>query len=392
MGNWNRRWLPRKKIHQEAPELSHRPFYTEPESSGVGQSSVPSWEKKFCLLVGSIPWGKVVVAKKYMHLHDDVVKWNDSAGEEEFSNAKERFWAASNGFPCEIPLPDPNMYIDEIDWNPHIDPELISDLDREYFNPDEGQKHKKAETANENAHNSDSVHSVRKHVNLRNGDNPWEGSDLKGTEALKNVAQGWNQWNDSINESSNLNDVENPWERSYTRANGTLKNNAWGSCGNKSWGSNQGQACNEQSKTYNPWEYGCQNDGYSEKVWCNAGNNSWDRDRRPINIHESREFRSGNTPWAHSLNHGNGSGKDRGWRDRGDNLGWKQEGSQTNERKHLDSKRYGGAWGALNGGCRKREGSHWYSPRYKGSRFQGDDYKTGHDCRKGPNQKRVSFA
>ncbi|KAK9289436.1 hypothetical protein L1049_007591 [Liquidambar formosana] len=65
-----------------------------------------------------------------------VVKWNDSAGEEAFHNAKNRFWAKINGLPCDLPFPDPDIYIDEIDWNPNIDPELVLDLEREPIDPD----------------------------------------------------------------------------------------------------------------------------------------------------------------------------------------------------------------------------------------------------------------
>lgn len=394
MGNWNRRWMPRRRYHREDPDSYHRPYYTQTESSGLWQSNVPSWEKQFCTLVGSIPWQKVMVAKRYMNCHDDVVKWNDSASEEAFNNAKKRFWAAINGLPCDIPVPDPDMYIDEIDWNPHIDPELISDLDREYFNPDEGGKNNMVETADQNPHNSVSGCAVGWHGNLSNGDNPWEGCDLKGTEALKNVAQGWNPWDDSINESRNLNNVDNPWEQSYTRVNVALEDNAWGSCRDKSWGWNQRQACDQQSKTFDrSREHDCQNIGSTkEKGWGDAGNNSWSWDRWETNVLESKKFGSGDTPWAR--NQGNGGGKDRGWGDCGDKKtwGWKQLGNQNNEPKHLDSRTNGGAWGALSGGCRKREASHQYSSRYKRSRFQGDDYDTGHHWGKGRSQKRVSFA
>lgn len=66
-----------------------------------------------------------------MYLYENIVQWNDSAGEEAFQNAKNRFWAKINDRPCDISLPDPDIYIDEIDWNSSIDPELILDLERE---------------------------------------------------------------------------------------------------------------------------------------------------------------------------------------------------------------------------------------------------------------------
>ncbi|KAF8395768.1 hypothetical protein HHK36_019719 [Tetracentron sinense] len=60
-----------------------------------------------------------------MFLDENVVQWNDSASEEAFHNAKKRFWAEINGLPHDVPLPDPDMYIDEVDWNSEIDPELL---------------------------------------------------------------------------------------------------------------------------------------------------------------------------------------------------------------------------------------------------------------------------
>lgn len=394
MGKWNRRWVHRKIFYQEPVEPSMLHYDIEPESSGGWQNSVPSWEKQFCSVVGLLPWKKVLVAKQYMHCYDDVVKWKDSAGEEAFHNAKERFRAAINGLPCDIPMPDPDMYIDKINWNPHIDAELISDLDRAYFNPDEGERYKKAETANQTAQNSVFGPGVGWNTNLSNGDNPWEGSDQKGTGALEHVTKGWNQWDGSALESRNINNAENPWEHSYTQVNGAQKDTAWGSTGAKPWGWNQGQASDEQSNNYYPLEHGCQNGGpMKEKGWGSSGNNSWGWDTSQANMYESRIFRSADNPWAQTPSFGNGHGNDRGWGECGHkNWGWKQQlGIQNYEPKHLDSRRVGGALGATNSGFRKREGSHRYSSRYKSSRFQGGDYDTGRHWREGTSQNRASF-
>lgn len=92
---------------------------------------MPLWEKKFCATIGSVPWGKLLEGKRYMYLHDNVIKWDDSAVKEAFDNAKNRFWAEINGFPFDIPLPDPNMYLDDVDWDASVDPELFLDLERE---------------------------------------------------------------------------------------------------------------------------------------------------------------------------------------------------------------------------------------------------------------------
>jgi len=66
-----------------------------------------------------------------MSLYPKVVNWDDSAVKEAFEDAKSRFWAEINGLPCDIPLPDPNIYIDDVDWNASVDLELYLDVERE---------------------------------------------------------------------------------------------------------------------------------------------------------------------------------------------------------------------------------------------------------------------
>ncbi|KAK7834767.1 hypothetical protein CFP56_024119 [Quercus suber] len=83
----------------------------------------------FCFEVGSMPWIRLLEAKKNISKFDKVMKWDDSAGKKAFHNAKRRFWAKFNGFPCNIPLPDPDIYIDKIDWDSKIDPQLLLDVE-----------------------------------------------------------------------------------------------------------------------------------------------------------------------------------------------------------------------------------------------------------------------
>uniref|UniRef100_A0A9I9CX69 Uncharacterized protein n=1 Tax=Cucumis melo TaxID=3656 RepID=A0A9I9CX69_CUCME len=128
MGNWRRR---------HGSEIPHHHQLKSPRNPSPDNwhAGVPSWEKKFCSSVGLISWRKLLDTKKCMYLYDNVVKWNDSAGEEAFHNAKSRFWAEINGLPCDISLPDPDIYIDEIDWNCNVDPDLLLDLEREQIAP-----------------------------------------------------------------------------------------------------------------------------------------------------------------------------------------------------------------------------------------------------------------
>ncbi|XP_011027328.1 PREDICTED: uncharacterized protein LOC105127652 [Populus euphratica] len=134
----NNRRRHRGEIYQhQQVQRTTRSRSRKPPQHVSWQPTVPSWEKRFCYSAGSIPWRKLLETKKLMYLYENIVKWNDSAGEEAFHNAKNRFWAEINGLPCNISLPDPDIYIDEIDWNSSVDPELLLDLEREPKDHDE---------------------------------------------------------------------------------------------------------------------------------------------------------------------------------------------------------------------------------------------------------------
>lgn len=80
--------------------------------------------------------------KKFTHLYDNVIDWNDSAGEEAFSNAKKRYWANKNGVSCNISLPDPDLYIDNINWDSSNDPDmLLSDVESLPMSPKTEEDH-----------------------------------------------------------------------------------------------------------------------------------------------------------------------------------------------------------------------------------------------------------
>ncbi|KAF4373649.1 hypothetical protein F8388_025343 [Cannabis sativa] len=106
----------------------------------IWQPTVPKWEKDFCAKVGLVSWRKILETKKYIHLYDKVMEWNDSACEEAFKQAKKKFWAKINGFESEIVLPGPDIYIDEVDWDAEIDPELYLDLERQPEQSDDEER------------------------------------------------------------------------------------------------------------------------------------------------------------------------------------------------------------------------------------------------------------
>ncbi|CAN8297959.1 unnamed protein product [Cochlearia groenlandica] len=105
--------------------------------------SVPAWEKDFCAKVGLIPWWKLLEAKRFMYPYDRVLLWDDSAGKEAFNKAKSRFWSEINGLPCELSLPDPDNYIDDVDWDAEVDTELIIDLESGSYRQvrEQGEEH-----------------------------------------------------------------------------------------------------------------------------------------------------------------------------------------------------------------------------------------------------------
>ncbi|KAJ7972169.1 bifunctional endo-1,4-beta-xylanase XylA-like [Quillaja saponaria] len=144
MSNWRQHHHHQQQLQRASNYrgiLGARPQNWKPPLEYHWQATVPLWEKKFCREVGSISWRKILEAKKFMFLYDNVVQWDDSAAKEAFDNAKRRFWEEINGIHCKIPLPDPELYLDDIDWDSNVDSELLLDLDNEQpMSPTEGDK------------------------------------------------------------------------------------------------------------------------------------------------------------------------------------------------------------------------------------------------------------
>lgn len=139
MANWRRRRQGGEFHDQEAYRV--RSDYRGPSQSQsqaaeiqkAAGASVPRWEKKFCSVVGGMPWKRFVENKRYVHLSKNVLDWDDSAGEEAFHNAKRRFWSELHHVPCRgLPSPpNPDSTAGPVDWDAPADPALYSDLDLE---------------------------------------------------------------------------------------------------------------------------------------------------------------------------------------------------------------------------------------------------------------------
>lgn len=226
-----------------------------------------------------------------MQCYGNVGKWDDSAAEEAFHDAKRRYWEKINCLPCETPLPQDNLYIDEINWNPCIDPKQISDLDQEYFNPDEVAKAQTSQTSVgsrnsavpvrhlvENDENPDEVpcgSTIQwgkniKSMNSKDATNPWEQSCTVVDKSLRNNAWGGSADKDPIQEDGHhwvqtakamdSRDVNNPWEQSHVQCDESLRNNAWNDSPVKdpAWAVrsqlDQNAKSINQKDVSNPWE------------------------------------------------------------------------------------------------------------------------------------------
>ncbi|KAK4356499.1 hypothetical protein RND71_025470 [Anisodus tanguticus] len=99
---------------------------------------IPSWEKEFCLKIGSFTWENFLYRKKCICHFEKVLNWSDLAAEEAFQHAKNKFYVEFHNFPfVETFKPNPDLYIDEIDWNSDIDPKLLEELELALMKPEE---------------------------------------------------------------------------------------------------------------------------------------------------------------------------------------------------------------------------------------------------------------
>lgn len=372
MGSWRnrpprrRKYDPNRYLYQEGAHPSYHDQSTP--------DNVPSWEKRFCRLVGTIPWGKIVYSKTLLNYHDNIFHWNDSAAEEAFQNAKKRFWAEINGLPCDISLPDPDIFVDEINWNQAIDPKLIEDIDKQYFNPDDVEEGEQMGSKIKRTGNLVGSLSDRCNVNPENSENSWEINNLHHGEDVKNLAWSTNSWDNEIREPGRQRSDDNPWEQGYCQGNRVRKENVWDD-GVKLSGWNQGGGNSNR-----------QNSGNSENngKWAKTALNSSD-----WNAEKSRKW--GSNPDAMDYGY---IGEDRAsngrWRDNvpTTSRGWKQWDEHKDERK--SSRR---TWVPRDGeGSRKRGSSHQHMSTYRSPGFRGDDKQANQYWSSERDNKRVSLA
>ncbi|XP_058107210.1 uncharacterized protein LOC131250860 [Magnolia sinica] len=311
--------------------------------------SVPSWEKRFCSSVCSIPWRKLCETKKMMeYCYKNIVDWNDSAGEEALQNAKARFWATINGLPCNISLPDPDMYIDEVDWNCSIDPELVADLERQPSVVDDEEKDGKLSWLGNGWDSNQPIPCTGWGDDLQ----PPVVDDGKKDGKLS-FSNGWDSsilnqpvvctgWDDPDNVVPPINDSAEP----------------------------AGGNCHSNAENGNVWD----NDGWGSQDGRGYEGNGWDC--------------SGWENRAAADDYSWGNGRENG---RGNSWGSGHWQSNAGEPRNLDNRR-NGPWGTWNGNGQRREGGGRFGSRhYNTHRFQADDYQMNGGGRNSRGRKRVSF-
>lgn len=385
MGKWGdrpqRRFYRLQRAHRSPPPSYHIPERSFPEYCNDG---VPLWEKKFCTLVGLVSWRKIVDVQmsKSWNVSNIVLDWDDSAGKEAFQNAKKIYWAEINGRHCDISFPSPDIYIDQINWNPDIDPELIKDLEEREFKAEDLEEQESTESAALDKYD----------YHTRKVDNPWESSsNVDGGDSAKDK-RSWGHWDGGVAESGNSNGNDDPWNCDYKQGNKASYQNTWENRGDKSQDFNKWENHGTWERDYgtndnrhNRWEHGCSGTGSTrDKGWGQSNSNSW-----TSNQNESQKVDNGGNPWVRA----DGTHNNQPWgNSRGDGRSWRKHESHSVGRRELGVRKNNGDWEGWNGGCRKREGSDRYMNGYKNSRYHKDDDQTGQFWGSGKANKRVNFA
>lgn len=358
------------------------------------EDGIPVWEKRFCEVIGSVPWQKVVEARYFKSCYrGNVITWNDSACEETFHNEKKRFWSQVNGLHCDVSLPDPDLFISEVDWDTFIDPELIKDIERAYFAPPDelmtGFKRGRGDNSwsvpiEETPWNgSEKVHEINGLGKKSNGWNlsesvtdhpndrvsPWEANEIvndttsgdKGNDSWENSGQGKDGWDNSGYQNKKAKGSEsvpaeeyNPWEAKPICIKEAAKETTWGGCSVKGW--------EDKGWVNDGWGGG----GWDNREWGNQGTEmkGWHNKRYSRNFPEPNGYK----PW----NFGSVS-DNAAWRDNGANSGgWQTQRASETKQSNWDVRRSSDGWGRQN---KERDDSYGYHSNYRNSGPRRNDYQ-----------------
>ncbi|XP_014500269.1 uncharacterized protein LOC106761253 [Vigna radiata var. radiata] len=335
MGKWDNRQSRRFFRHRRSPVRPPKFYDINASLPEYWQDGIPVWEKKYCTTVGLVPWQKIVDSKTLICCHSNVSEWNDSAAEEAFKNAKKRYWAKINSLSCDISLPDPDTYTDQIDWNPSIDPDLIKEIDGALF------------TVVDEEEEIEAMKCKRTKTSV-GGENPWECPAGKVYE-LKEVNSG------------NVDNTDNPWERHVGGGNGGLTGNALEGGLHVSWGWNKGKEHKNQCKD---WDSG----NLVDKGWGKVRDSPWIQ-QQPTYLSNN----IGKSSWQYKSSQQNVTPMKTKWRQQ-------DNGDVSSD---LQFRRNYGGWSAQNQGNQWRQNSH---------RLQRDGRQTGHYLGKEKSKKRDFFS
>ncbi|XP_077242574.1 uncharacterized protein LOC143883094 [Tasmannia lanceolata] len=316
--------------------------YNRRRPQGSWQPRVPTWEKKFCSSTCTISWKQLCETKNLMSYYENIAQWNDSSGEEAFHNAKARFWAEINGLPCDITLSNPDIYIDEIDWNSNIDPELLLDLDKKPPAPIDEEKEEKL-----------------------------------GWGSFNFPCTGWGDDEDPVNEPSNCpiqfigwGDDEDPVNDSPAEpSNCPIPCTGWGDAEDPV----------HDSPTEPAWG-NCDQNVDNDNENRDVEQNSWEND-------ETKGYAYCDWSGLESRGKDNNSWENSG----GNSCGWGHCDSDINKLAYLESRKNNVILETNNGNCWRREGGARNSSGYKTSRFQGDKHQLNNGWRNYRGRKGENF-
>ncbi|ESQ45318.1 hypothetical protein EUTSA_v10010433mg [Eutrema salsugineum] len=318
MGKWNNR---SRFNRRRSPSRWYSDRHSS-SSSGYGEDDgIPVWEKRFCEVIGSVPWQKVVEAS-------DFKSWY----QETFNNEKKRFWSQLNGLHCDISLPDPDLYISEVDWDDFIDPELIWDLESAYFAPPDEDK-----------------------IGLKRGrrEKSWSGCNLVPIEETRMLNIPWegsvsgkktNGWNVSESSTDHPKDSARHWEAKPSFGNEKENDTTSVDCLRTE------ERREIQWKTKDNGDERWENSGHGNEGWDKSGHQN--KKAKGFESVPAEEYEMHDNPWeakpscrketAEDTTWGGCSGQvweDRGW---GSGGKWRNRdlGNEVMEMKEWPSTRY----------------------------------------------------
>lgn len=211
------------------------------------QCPVPLWEREFCSYVGGISWPRFCENKYFSYIYKEIDQWDDSAAFENFQKAKSRFWSHYHGQPSDIPLPDPDLYIEKVDHRCEVDPELVADLEKVGL---------PFEADNESA--------IAANKKSQNQSGNWDIYVEKPAEVNK-----WEEDNSRSNTGWGVNpDPLNGWNKISSGWGDALVQPSWGSSGNNcaadNWNSSHGASNNHSAANNWSSSHGAPNNAYQD--------------------------------------------------------------------------------------------------------------------------------